>query len=185
VEAELVPAAGLELDPIRVEGISRTNPLKAARALARAAAALQTGVEDVAEAVERVTAGRAAAEKELRVLREQARAAEGRELAAAAGPLVVRRIDGRDPASLRALALEVVAAAPTLVLLGSLDQGRAHFVFARGAGVRQDANALLQVALPHVAGRGGGKPDLAQGGGPGVEGLDAALQAARERAGEA
>ena len=30
-EAELVPAAGYPLDPIRVEGISRSNPLKAAR----------------------------------------------------------------------------------------------------------------------------------------------------------
>jgi UDP-N-acetylglucosamine--N-acetylmuramyl-(pentapeptide) pyrophosphoryl-undecaprenol N-acetylglucosamine transferase len=39
-EAELVPAAGYALDPIRVEGISRTNPLKAARAVGRAAAAL-------------------------------------------------------------------------------------------------------------------------------------------------
>jgi UDP-N-acetylglucosamine--N-acetylmuramyl-(pentapeptide) pyrophosphoryl-undecaprenol N-acetylglucosamine transferase len=39
-EAELVPAAGYPLDPIRVEGISRTNPLKAARALVRAAGAL-------------------------------------------------------------------------------------------------------------------------------------------------
>ena len=34
-EAELVPAAGYPLDPIRVEGISRTNPLKAVRAAAR------------------------------------------------------------------------------------------------------------------------------------------------------
>src|SRR4051794_41518933 len=40
-EAELVPAAGYPLDPIRVEGISRTNPLKAARAVGRAAAALR------------------------------------------------------------------------------------------------------------------------------------------------
>ena len=39
-EAELVPAAGYELDPIRVEGISRSNPLKAARAVLRAGAAL-------------------------------------------------------------------------------------------------------------------------------------------------
>ena len=37
-EAELVPAAGYPLARLRVEGISRTNPLKAARALARAAA---------------------------------------------------------------------------------------------------------------------------------------------------
>jgi UDP-N-acetylglucosamine--N-acetylmuramyl-(pentapeptide) pyrophosphoryl-undecaprenol N-acetylglucosamine transferase len=39
-EASLVPAAGFELRPIRVEGLSRTNPLKAARALVRAAGAL-------------------------------------------------------------------------------------------------------------------------------------------------
>ena len=41
-EAELVPAAGYELDPISVEGISRSNPLKAARAVAKAAGALGT-----------------------------------------------------------------------------------------------------------------------------------------------
>jgi UDP-N-acetylglucosamine--N-acetylmuramyl-(pentapeptide) pyrophosphoryl-undecaprenol N-acetylglucosamine transferase len=39
-EAELVPAAGYELDPLNVEGISRRNPLKAARAAAKAGAAL-------------------------------------------------------------------------------------------------------------------------------------------------
>jgi UDP-N-acetylglucosamine--N-acetylmuramyl-(pentapeptide) pyrophosphoryl-undecaprenol N-acetylglucosamine transferase len=39
-EAELVPAAGYEIDTLNVEGISRTNPLKAARAAAKAVAAL-------------------------------------------------------------------------------------------------------------------------------------------------
>ena len=39
-EAELVPAAGYPLEPLRVEGISRTNPLKAARAVRKAGAAL-------------------------------------------------------------------------------------------------------------------------------------------------
>ncbi len=39
-EAELVPAAGYELEPIRVEGISRSNPVKAARAVLKAGAAL-------------------------------------------------------------------------------------------------------------------------------------------------
>jgi UDP-N-acetylglucosamine--N-acetylmuramyl-(pentapeptide) pyrophosphoryl-undecaprenol N-acetylglucosamine transferase len=40
-EAELVPAAGYPFEPIRVEGISRTNPLKAARAVIRAGGALR------------------------------------------------------------------------------------------------------------------------------------------------
>ena len=39
-EAELVPKAGYELDALKVEGISRSNPLKAARAAARAVAAV-------------------------------------------------------------------------------------------------------------------------------------------------
>ena len=39
-EADLVPAAGYPLEPIRVEGISRSNPLKAARAVVRAGGAL-------------------------------------------------------------------------------------------------------------------------------------------------
>lgn len=39
-EAELVPAAGYPLRRLRVEGLSRDNPLRAARALARSALAL-------------------------------------------------------------------------------------------------------------------------------------------------
>src|SRR5215467_14458329 len=41
-EQELVPAAGYEIDTLNVEGISRTNPLKAARAIGKAGAALTT-----------------------------------------------------------------------------------------------------------------------------------------------
>ncbi len=41
-EVELVPQAGYELDTLNVEGISRSNPLKAARAAAKAAAALRS-----------------------------------------------------------------------------------------------------------------------------------------------
>jgi UDP-N-acetylglucosamine--N-acetylmuramyl-(pentapeptide) pyrophosphoryl-undecaprenol N-acetylglucosamine transferase len=39
-EAELVPKAGYELDTINVEGISRSNPLKAARAIGKAGTAV-------------------------------------------------------------------------------------------------------------------------------------------------
>jgi UDP-N-acetylglucosamine--N-acetylmuramyl-(pentapeptide) pyrophosphoryl-undecaprenol N-acetylglucosamine transferase len=40
-EARLVPAAGYELESLRVEGISRSNPLKAARAVVRAGTAVR------------------------------------------------------------------------------------------------------------------------------------------------
>ena len=48
-EAELVPAAGYELRPIRVEGLSRTNPLRAGRALLRAGAAVGAANRILAE----------------------------------------------------------------------------------------------------------------------------------------
>jgi UDP-N-acetylglucosamine--N-acetylmuramyl-(pentapeptide) pyrophosphoryl-undecaprenol N-acetylglucosamine transferase len=49
-ETELVPAAGYPLARLRVEGISRTNPLKAARAVFRAAAALRGALRVVEDA---------------------------------------------------------------------------------------------------------------------------------------
>src|SRR3954453_17463438 len=42
VERELVPKAGYALDTLKVEAISRSNPLKAARAAGRAGLALRT-----------------------------------------------------------------------------------------------------------------------------------------------
>ena len=39
-EAQLVPAAGYELEPLRVDVVARPNPLKAARAVVRAAGAV-------------------------------------------------------------------------------------------------------------------------------------------------
>jgi len=48
-EAELVPAAGYRLDPIRVEGISRTDPLAALRAGAKAALALRSAARILRE----------------------------------------------------------------------------------------------------------------------------------------
>jgi UDP-N-acetylglucosamine--N-acetylmuramyl-(pentapeptide) pyrophosphoryl-undecaprenol N-acetylglucosamine transferase len=49
-EAELVPAAGYPLEQIQVEGISRMNPLKAARAALKAGAALGAARRLVKEA---------------------------------------------------------------------------------------------------------------------------------------
>ena len=40
-----------------------------------------------------------------------------------------------------------------------------QIVIARGAGATVDANALLKALTAQFGGKGGGKPDLAQGGG--------------------
>jgi alanyl-tRNA synthetase len=65
-----------------------------------------------------------------------------------------------------------------VVLLGVRGE-RPQLVFARADDVALDVGALLRTAVAAGGGRGGGRPDFAQGGVPTNEGLDAALQAAR------
>src|ERR1700712_3190934 len=56
-EKTLVPEAGYELRPIAVEGLSRTNPLKAARGILRAGGALVTARRLLAELRPRAVMG--------------------------------------------------------------------------------------------------------------------------------
>lgn len=66
----------------------------------------------------------------------------------------------RDPEEVRALAQALVRPGGLIVLLGA-DAGR--LVFARSADVALDVTALLRRITERFGGRGGGRPDLAQG----------------------
>ncbi|MDT5158915.1 MAG: alanyl-tRNA synthetase [Acidobacteriota bacterium] len=105
----------------------------------------------------------------------------GEETHAAAGgrlKIIARTFEGRDGESLRRLAAALAAHACTVALLGSLGEGGARLVFARSADTDADMNALMREACRMLGGRGGGRPELAQGGGPHAEKLTEALEAA-------
>jgi alanyl-tRNA synthetase len=128
---------------------------------------------------------RALADARGALLGHEARALAAEAVATAGGRKVLcRRFDGREAGELRELALQV-AAAGAVALLGGAHDGRAHLVFAQPAGAGLDVPGLLKAALPHVGGRGGGRGDVAQGGGDAVAGLDAALASAADAAGRA
>ncbi len=68
------------------------------------------------------------------------------------------------------------------VLLGSANDGKPLLIAAMTDDLIKKglkAGDLIKHVVPHIEGRGGGKPDLAQAGGTKVEGIPAALEAGR------
>ncbi len=73
------------------------------------------------------------------------------------------------------MARQAIGGKGTVVVMGSTMGG---MVVARSADVDLDCRQLLKVALEAAGGKGGGKPDFAQGGGDGDRMADA-IEAAR------
>ena len=72
---------------------------------------------------------------------------------------------------------------PTLAVLGSREGGGKLMVACTEESIaseRYNAVELLRSIIPHIRGGGGGRPTMAQGGGSHAEGLDDALQAAKD-----
>ncbi len=94
-------------------------------------------------------------------------------------PRIIAKIfDDRDAASLKHLALALIAYPKTVALLGSRDGDTARLVFARASDADGDMSELMSRVCPIIGGRGGGKSDMAQGGGKNVARLADAIESA-------
>jgi len=100
------------------------------------------------------------------------------------GPTIIAKIfDDRDADSLKHLALALIAHPNTVALLGSRDGDTARLIFARSSDASGDMSALLRRVCPIIEGRGGGRPDMAQGGGKNFEKLSEAIDLASKALG--
>ena len=80
---------------------------------------------------------------------------------------------------LKMLALKICARPGTVALFA--DEGdQLRIVFARSADSTADVAALLKKTLEHFGGRGGGRPNLAQGGGLTAESPEVVLKFAAD-----
>jgi alanyl-tRNA synthetase len=124
--------------------------------------------------------------KRIRELLEVAVTVEATQMLAYATPagefkLVCAAFDGRDLEEVRWLASKIVQAEPSVALLGVKEGSTARLVFARSASLNQNMGQLLAEACQLLGGRGGGRPELAQGGGPDATQLEAAINLAAEK----
>ncbi|KQY59161.1 alanine--tRNA ligase [Aeromicrobium sp. Root495] len=97
--------------------------------------------------------------------------------------LVTHRAEGLGGGDVRSLALDLrgrLQGRPAVVVVVGTAGDKAGVVVALDQGAQDrglSANALVGVIGEHVGGRGGGKADVAQGGGTDVSGIDAAFAA--------
>ena len=179
----------------RARGLTRVEFVCGHRALEEYRAAHKTAVtvaqifsaerDSAPDLVARAMQENKALKKRVRELLELTLAAEARELLAGTPAVTGFKLvhvvfQDRDLEEVRLLASKITQAEPSVALLGTGDSGAARLVFARSPSLTVNMGQLLTAACQVLGGRGGGKPDLAQGGGPDVTKLEQAMSEAAE-----
>ncbi|UTL92658.1 alanine--tRNA ligase [Pseudomonas fluorescens] len=167
-----------------VTGAAALDYLNAAEEQVKEAAQLVKGNRDnLIDKLSAVLERNRQLEKQLEQLQAKAASAAGDDLSNAAvevkgAKVLAARLDGQDGKALLALVDQLKnKLGHAVILLGSEHEGKVVLV----AGVTKDlssqlkAGDLMKQAAAAVGGKGGGRPDMAQGGGVDVAALDQAL----------
>ncbi len=171
----------------RIEAVAGTAALEAVAkkeaALREAAEILKIAPLDVPRRLQKLLDEQRALEKQLETLEARLARSRAEDLVAGARQVdgvavIAGRVDGLDPDGLRALADTLRDRLGSgVVCVGSVLDGKVNLVAAvtKDLTRRFQAGKLVQEVARAVGGRGGGRPDLAQGGGPEADKLDGAL----------
>lgn len=146
---------------------------------------LTVGIEELRAAVARLQDGLREAQRSMKTANARLLEVDAAELLVGAkvnsvGRIVACVLPGRDASELRHLAGVLTKGNGVIALLAAPGPERANLVFARSGDLPDDMNALLKSTLVALnGGKGGGQPNLAQGGAMASE---VELQSALEQA---
>ena len=138
-------------------------------ALAATNRALSVSAIELAPAIERLQGENKALARSVRTFQEQLAGHVAADLVTTAARIgdrfvVAQALDGWDAVGLKAIAASIAATPGACAAVFSTSQP-ALVVVARAADVPVDAGAVLKALVAQFGGKGGGKADLAQGGG--------------------
>jgi alanyl-tRNA synthetase len=183
VQMEGAVASGVR----RIEAVAGPAALEAVAkkeaALREAAEILKIAPLEVPRRLQKLLEEQKALEKQLETLEARAARSRAEELVASARQVngvavIAARVDGLDAEGLRSVADTLRERLGSgVVCVASVVDGKVNLVAAvtKDLTKRVQAGKLVQEVAAAVGGRGGGRPDLAQGGGPEPDKLDAAL----------
>ncbi|POP51463.1 alanine--tRNA ligase [Zhongshania marina] len=188
ITAESGIAAGVR----RIEAVTGAAALavfdSAENELSQLAGLLKTGREKIGDKVQQLLLQQKQLEKELSALKGKLASSAGNDLMAQLEEIngvkvLATKLDGADAKSLRDTADQLKNKLGSGVLLLAADEGGKVSLV---AGVTKDitdrfkAGEIMKLAAEAVGGKGGGRPDMAQGGGTDCAAIPAALQAVRD-----
>lgn len=131
---------------------------------------LTSSFTDLPGNVERLLQEKKEMDKQLQEIKDKMLLVEAQEALQNAIPqgelsIVVLPLEQRTIPELQKLGQHITSLAPNSIALLAASGEKTQLVFARGANVPIKMNELLKETLPVIEGKGGGNPDVAQGGG--------------------
>ncbi len=188
VTSEASIAAGIR----RIEAVCGVEAVRLtqeqARELDQAATLLKGSRGDVLNRLEKTLERQKKLEKEVAALKGRLAAAQARDLLDRVRrvdgiPVLALKVEAADPKSLRDYAVKFQDKLKSgIVVLGSdaADKAMLIALVSKDLTKRFPAGEIIKAIAPIVGGSGGGRPDMAQAGGPDKEKLPAALEQAYE-----
>lgn len=186
----IVSEAGIASGVRRIEAVTGARALASveeqAQTLGNVAALFKASPEQLQDKAEQLVASNKALEKELAGLKAKLASMASGDLVSQARDVagikvLAVKLDGVDPKSLRDSADQLKnKLGSAVVLLATAEDGKVSLVASvtKDLTARLKAGDLMRHAAERVGGKGGGRPDMAQGGGTDVAALEGALESA-------